>query len=111
MPRKTSPPSNSSTSVKRKRRRRVKPEGAALLKEHRHEYEAILAAQGGVCAICGRPPSVRRKLDMDHDHKTMHVRGLLCVPCNRALTYRLTPEWLRAALAYVTRGPLWWRSE
>ena len=33
------------------------------------DYDAMLAAQGGVCAICGNPPKTRR-LDTDHDHKT-----------------------------------------
>lgn len=56
------------------------------------DYEAILADQGGVCAICDRPPG-RKRLHVDHDH-TCHpygeacrncVRGLLCYPCNRYL--------------------------
>jgi adenine-specific DNA methylase len=47
-------------------------------------YDAMLVAQGGVCAICGRAPE-RRRLSIDHDHKTGKVRGLLCDKCNPAL--------------------------
>jgi hypothetical protein len=47
---------------------------------------AMRAAQGGVCAICGRPPTGKQMvLDIDHDHKTGIIRGLLCGSCNRAL--------------------------
>ena len=48
------------------------------------EYDEILEYQGGVCAICDRPPKTRR-LSVDHDHKTGLVRGLLCYGCNRTL--------------------------
>lgn len=59
------------------------------------EYEAILAAQGGVCAVCHSPrvPSDSGKrvhlhpLHVDHDHRTGVVRGLLCYRCNTALGY------------------------
>ena len=49
------------------------------------EYEAMLAEQGGGCAICGRPPSERISLHVDHDHNTGRIRALLCFPCNNAL--------------------------
>jgi hypothetical protein len=65
------------------------------------EYEARLAAQGGVCAICGRPPKTRR-LDVDHEHKTGAVRGLLCHRCNRNLPTWVTREWLEAAAEYLS---------
>lgn len=47
------------------------------------DYEKILEFQGGRCEICGRQP--RYNLDVDHDHKTGAVRGLLCKVCNRRL--------------------------
>jgi|JI10StandDraft_1071094.scaffolds.fasta_scaffold11408_5 hypothetical protein len=63
--------------------------------KHRHgispaEYNGMLEAQGGGCAICGSPDArTKRKghrpLVVDHDHKTGAVRGLLCDPCNNGL--------------------------
>lgn len=50
------------------------------------EYDALLDRQGGGCAGCGGGPVGRRKhLDVDHDHSTGKVRGLLCSPCNMLL--------------------------
>lgn len=51
------------------------------------EYDLLLTAQGGVCAICHRHPQTKR-LNVDHDHKKVgreSVRGLLCHLCNRSL--------------------------
>jgi hypothetical protein len=38
---------------------------------------------------------------MDHDHKRMALRGLLCVRCNRALEAWMTREWLLKAADYI----------
>lgn len=46
------------------------------------QYDAILARQNGVCAICRSVCKSGRKLSVDHDHKTGFVRGLLCSRCN-----------------------------
>ena len=48
------------------------------------DYDAVLAAQGNVCAICGRKPTGRR-LDRDHDHRSGAFRGLICNGCNRVM--------------------------
>jgi recombination endonuclease VII len=49
------------------------------------EYWALYEAQGGECAICGRAKGLRKRLSVDHDHRTGEVRGLLCTPCNRGI--------------------------
>ena len=47
------------------------------------DYLDMLEEQGGKCAGCGLTiEESRRRLDIDHDHKTGEVRGLLCAPCN-----------------------------
>lgn len=48
------------------------------------DYERLLEAQGGRCAICRARPKSKR-LAVDHDHKTGAVRGLLCSRCNHDL--------------------------
>jgi hypothetical protein len=54
------------------------------------EYDVMFAAQGGVCAICLRPPTVQQRkanLAVDHDHATGKRRSLLCNRCNLGLGY------------------------
>ncbi len=72
------------------------------------KYEAVLKAQGGVCAICAGPPSgAGERYHIDHDHATNEFRGLLCHLCNVALgMMRDRPDFLRKAAAYleVRRG-------
>lgn len=66
------------------------------------DYDRMLAEQGGVCAICGNPPKARR-LDVDHDHRTGAVRGLLCHRCNRGVSWDAL-GWLERAQAYLLRA-------
>lgn len=48
------------------------------------EYDKMFDHQGGVCFICYRPPK-KQRLNVDHDHKSGLVRGLLCYSCNLSL--------------------------
>lgn len=75
-----------------------------FIRDVRGQYDALAQTQGGVCAICGRPPGTR-KLDIDHDHKTMRLRGLLCHRCNRYLPPWATPEWCEACADYLRNPP------
>lgn len=50
------------------------------------EYAAKLAEQGDVCIICLRPKG-KKRLCVDHNHKTRKLRSLLCDRCNRGLGY------------------------
>lgn len=46
------------------------------------DFLVMLEQQGGLCAICRKPPRPGRKLSVDHNHKTGQIRGLLCTRCN-----------------------------
>ena len=67
------------------------------------QYQEKLLAQGGVCWICGRPPKTRH-LNVDHNHKTKKVRGLLCFLCNQGIGFfRDNPEFLLRAIDYLRK--------
>lgn len=77
------------------------------------DYNALLAVQGGGCAItgCTRRPKTRR-FSVDHDHKWKpaevtadKVRGLLCHWHNRRLWVGATAADLRAMADYLERTP------
>jgi Recombination endonuclease VII len=73
------------------------------------DYEDLLAAQGGACAVCGALNGTciysgekTKSLAVDHDHKTGAVRGLLCNDCNRAIgQLKDNSELLRKAADYL----------
>ncbi len=74
------------------------------------EFRNMLAAQGGVCAICNQSETRRRPnggqshLSIDHSHKTGKVRALLCSKCNHMIGLALeSPATLRAAADYLER--------
>jgi hypothetical protein len=70
------------------------------------EYETILAAQGGACAICLRPPRPGKNLHVDHRHADGLCRGLLDWGCNAAVA-KLRDDAGRAAraAAYLESPP------
>ncbi len=68
-------------------------------------YEKMLSNQKGKCAICGKEQE--RAFDVDHDHKTGRVRGLLCSNCNRMLGHAQdNPQKLIAASKYLELSSL-----
>lgn len=77
------------------------------------EFKELEQIQKGVCAICLGPPSLsfHRKgvmskvLQVDHDHKTGMVRGLLCGKCNIGLgTFQDSIDFLLKAVEYLQRS-------
>lgn len=76
------------------------------------QYEAMLAAQDGVCAICGATPKIKvahgrgqsGRLHVDHDHVTGVLRALLCNHCNQGMiAMDRDPEWANKATAYAAK--------
>ena len=72
------------------------------------EFDALLAQQGGVCAVCKQPPDSANtrahwggKLCIDHCHETNTIRGLLCNDCNLMVGYGRTEDRLLAAAQYL----------
>lgn len=52
----------------------------------RDDYNHLLVEQSDRCAICWTDdPSPRKYWDVDHNHETGEVRGLLCTQCNMEL--------------------------
>lgn len=73
------------------------------------QYDEMLAAQGGVCAICKQPETLvdpkkgPRRLAVDHNHTTGANRGLLCANCNNGLgRFDDSVERLLSAVAYLS---------
>lgn len=70
------------------------------------EYDALSAAQSGLCRICNNPPPPdQRGLVVDHCHTTGAVRGLLCNNCNALLGMAADEvARLRSAIDYLERS-------
>lgn len=67
------------------------------------DFDNMMAEQSGVCAICGSPPK-KNSLQVDHDHLSEAVRGLLCASCNALLCVFENPpckDWLDCAEEYL----------
>lgn len=67
-------------------------------------YERLYDEQDGLCAICGLPNDADRKLDVDHNHRTLKIRGLLHRGCNMRLRRGMTSSWLYGAAKYLERN-------
>ena len=75
------------------------------------QYIGMYEAQNGLCAICQRPETKRKRLAVDHDHSCCPgvntcgkcVRGLICQRCNMGMgAMDDNPEILLAAYRYLT---------
>lgn len=81
------------------------------IKSRRHEaYNLtkqeldLLLEQHAVCAICATTSWGKKGPQVDHDHATSAVRGILCSNCNQGLgRFADDPVRLRAAADYLER--------
>ena len=69
------------------------------------QFLALLVSQGSRCAICGiDSPGPKKDWNLDHDHVTGRVRGILCNGCNPMLGYaKDSIETLKAAITYLEK--------
>ena len=80
-----------------------------LMKQYgitKEEFEELLINQNHCCAICNNPfgKTQRTGPQIDHDHKTGLVRGILCYNCNLGLGHlKDNPENLLKAALYLIR--------
>lgn len=89
-----------SNEPEREHRRRLKTYGLT-----QNQYDEMLAAQGGLCAICKTPEPGRKTWAIDHCHDTGVVRGLLCLACNSGIGHlRDSAELLLSAAEYISRA-------
>lgn len=104
-----------SAECKRRSRRSVSPRARYGQQEYNRRYlyglttgqfDALLAAQDGKCAICGTSewPGRAKSPHVDHDHVTGAVRGILCRNCNNGLgMFGEDASRLRAAAEYLEK--------
>lgn len=104
--------------ARRRRERYATPQGRESIRHHAmkgkygigmDEYRRKHDEQSGLCAVCGKPETARRKgkllmLAVDHSHVTSQVRDLLCNRCNKGLgCFFDDPQILRQAADYLRR--------
>ncbi len=64
------------------------------------EVAQLIDALGGLCALCRERPAEQ----VDHDHRTGRIRGVLCGGCNAGLgQLKEDPEIIRRAIDYLKR--------
>lgn len=84
---------NSSTVVKVSEPRRK----LGVTSKQSREFDIQIKKQG-VCKICSK----RKKLLLDHNHKTRVIRGFICLKCNLGLGYfNDDVEILKSAIEYL----------
>ena len=71
------------------------------------KFNNLLLAQNMKCAICKEPLDLQNphNVNIDHDHKTGKIRGILCNKCNVAIgLLRDNPEYAYSAFIYLKKG-------
>lgn len=70
------------------------------------DYDRLYQIQQGRCAICSRHQlKATKRFDVDHNHKTGTVRGLLCSRCNTDLGRKEDAAWNIKADTYLSARP------
>jgi hypothetical protein len=99
---------NPSKRQQHQARWREKQRGRDRYKISTDEFDFLLRAQRGRCAICGAAKNVEGKtlLCVDHCHETGSIRGLLCNRCNSGIgMLKDDPRLVARALRYLKKVP------
>lgn len=94
-------PKNIPNKVKAGRKANLKKFGLSF-----KTFEVLINKQNNKCRICKEKFGKKKnnKPNIDHDHKTGKVRGLLCLLCNVSLGgFRDSAKRLRNAIKYLEK--------
>ena len=71
------------------------------------EFNQLVDFQEGRCAVCLKPfEEMSRRANVDHDHETGQVRGILCTGCNTGIGHLGDNiEGIKRALYYLQNTP------
>ena len=71
------------------------------------QYDALLASQNYCCACCGAgEPRGTGNFNVDHDHETGQIRGIVCQNCNAGIgQLGDTLDGVKKAIAYLETSP------
>ena len=95
---------NRKANKRRHECRDCRNQGRWFMRRVRFEYAELLQQQGGKCAIC-KVDNETSRLSIDHNHKTLAIRGLLCHECNSGIAYfDENPQYLIRAAIYLIGG-------
>lgn len=73
------------------------------------EFERLMTAQEGRCAICAVEPEDGKPLYVDHHHETGVIRGLLCPRCNNFVAvFDKDDNTIKRLMRYVDKIGLRW---
>lgn len=81
---------------------RVKKQQKWSSRDYEKERVKLFKQQKGCCAICNKPQSqFKRRLNLDHNHATGQIRGLLCYYCNKFRVGRNDLKMARELVHYL----------
>lgn len=64
----------------------------------------LIDKHGNFCAICKKPGTTfKKRLSVDHNHKTGTIRGLLCYRCNKFILGRHSIDTTSAIMEYLLK--------
>jgi hypothetical protein len=83
-------------------------EGTSCLKQYDMswpEYTAMRLEQQNSCAICKIDFATlsTKLIHIDHDHRTLRVRGIVCHRCNQRLATLDDEAWMNRGLQYLEK--------